>query len=105
VVDAIGDAPCVESVQLAASELVSNVVRHAPYAGSVEVAIRATDGTVRIEVTQLGDDASGVDVAAEASWPRALELTGRGLRIVDAISTAWGVDDERTVTVWCEIPC
>lgn len=82
----------VDQAELMASELATNCVRHAR--SDFELVIHR-DGEVRVELSDTG-----------AGEPRALsptrhELTGRGLRIVQALSDAWGiVPGSPGKTVW-----
>jgi anti-sigma regulatory factor (Ser/Thr protein kinase) len=89
---------CRDDVVLAVSELVTNALVHG--AGQVHLTLSATDIAVRIEV----DDRSSarprvVEAAADATG-------GRGMRIVEVVSSAWGLTDRSDggKTVWCEIP-
>jgi hypothetical protein len=93
-------AACAESVRsaapLAASELVSNALQH------------VGDGRFEIEV---GADSVTLAVfdARPASWPvpttaGPLAPAGRGLSIVAAISSTWGITAGRAEkSVWCEL--
>jgi serine/threonine-protein kinase RsbW len=87
-------AEMLETVELMVSELASNCIRHTD--AGFELAIFRTTGEIRVEAT---DDAGGVPLkrSAEPTDP-----SGRGLQIVDMLSSAWGV--ERRVpagkTVW-----
>jgi signal transduction histidine kinase len=87
-----------EEVTLLVSELASNAVRHAgtPFTVSLQC-----DGTiVRVEVA---DDSSGMPVAQR---PPPDAITGRGLLIVDALATRWGVEPTSSgKTVWFELAC
>jgi two-component sensor histidine kinase len=75
----------VEDVVLVANELVTNAVLHA--AGPVEVAAWcAPDGAWRVEVA----DESPVVPSVQEDVPP-LQPSGRGLRIVQALGTSWGV--------------
>ena len=78
------------------SELATNAVVHAGTAFTVDVHV---NGTVRVAV---GDgDPAGV-VAIRPSRP--LEEGGRGLALVDALSTDWGVTRTGVgKTVWFEL--
>jgi anti-sigma regulatory factor (Ser/Thr protein kinase) len=73
-------------VLLVASELLANAVQHA--ATSVEARVEFHDRYTRIDVLDDGD-----------GWPRLRHVDplsdagGRGLSIVDRLSTAWGVED------------
>jgi len=83
-------------VDLATSELVTNAVENV--AGPVHVRIRIA-GTVRVEVADCGP---GIPVVPDRSPDRE---RGRGLMIVDAVSTHWGVERTATgKTVWFVVP-
>jgi hypothetical protein len=93
-------AACGESVRsaapLAASELVSNALQH------------VGDGRFEIEVTADSVTLSVFDTEPER-WPvltaaDPLAEAGRGLSIVAAIASTWGVTVGRTEkSVWCEL--
>jgi anti-sigma regulatory factor (Ser/Thr protein kinase) len=70
-----------EAVELMTSELTSNSVRHAH--SGFEVALSVED-EVRVEVRDSGAGAPTL------LTPSARQANGRGLRIVEAISSAWG---------------
>lgn len=86
-----------DDVALMVSELVTNVGLHARTEALVSVSVR--DGCLRVEVT----DRSHQPVEVR---PHALGAeTGRGLRIVDALASDWGVRQTATgKTVWFEVP-
>ncbi len=79
------------------SELVTNAITHG--SGPVRLELEAGEGVVRVEVSDAG-----------SSPPRQLPedpdaVSGRGLRIVEAIAPRWGVRaDDRGKTVWADIP-
>lgn len=81
-----------EAAELLTSELATNCIQHAH--SDFEVVVRL-GANIRIETHDGG-----------AGLPRLLspgneDLTGRGLRIVDAVSEAWGIDRAATSkTVW-----
>jgi len=79
------DAELIDAAELMTSELVSNCVRHAQT--DFEVRISAQD-VVRVEVRDSGEGTPRV------LSPSARETTGRGLRIVEAMSRQWGVIDQ-----------
>jgi anti-sigma regulatory factor (Ser/Thr protein kinase) len=90
----------VESATLITSELVTNAVLHArPDAradDAIELRVCAIARGVRVEV----DDASDLVPVQR----RATDNGGRGLNIVDTMSTAWGTDPKPGgKTVWFEL--
>jgi anti-sigma regulatory factor (Ser/Thr protein kinase) len=91
----LGDLPAesLEVVLLLTSELVTNAVRHG--AGPVGLHVVWGDGAVRVEVA---------DQSPERPVVRAVDrdaLNGRGLILVDGLSTGWGVLAGRPgKTVW-----
>jgi anti-sigma regulatory factor (Ser/Thr protein kinase) len=86
------DAELIDAAELMISELASNCVRHAQT--DFEVRISARD-EVRIEVRDSGEGAPRV------LSPTPREPTGRGLRIVAAMSRRWGVIAEpKGKVVW-----
>jgi anti-sigma regulatory factor (Ser/Thr protein kinase) len=91
-------APCPE-VQLCASELLSNVIRHVGEGTLVTVRLlRTSDGLVRLEVSD--PDAHAWLVARH---PGEDDESGRGLLLLDAVARRWGVRLTPTgKTVWCE---
>jgi two-component sensor histidine kinase len=73
---------------LALSELVTNAYRHGK--GRITLHLESVDGGLRANV---GDEGHGFDPRGAA---------GAGLRIVGAVSDAWGLNGGRT-EVWFEI--
>ena len=87
-----------DEVTLLVSELASNAVRHAgtPFT----VALQCDGEIVRVEVT---DDDDGLPVPQR---PPVDAVTGRGLLIVEALATRWGVEPRSSgKTVWFELAC
>jgi anti-sigma regulatory factor (Ser/Thr protein kinase) len=87
------DETVVEDAQLVISELVTNAILHT----ASEFAILASpeDRGVRLEVR---DESAA---APEIQWPAPRVPTGRGLQVIDAIASAWGVETTpRGKTVW-----
>jgi anti-sigma regulatory factor (Ser/Thr protein kinase) len=85
-------------VELLVSEVVTNVVRHARTDGSI-VVTRSPNG-VRVEVS----DSAGGEPTPLSPEPR--QPSGRGLSIVDAMATRWGVatsPDGSGKAVWFEV--
>ncbi len=86
---------------LVASELVSNAVLHSQCTQADFLIVRVTaNGALRIDVKDPGRSESDAGVAE-----RPAELGGMGLKIVQALSSAWGVErDSCGYTVWAELP-
>jgi anti-sigma regulatory factor (Ser/Thr protein kinase) len=103
VVAADGSLPSAtrEDLLLLVTELVTNAVRHAGTGpgGSVELTIRMSPGSVRVEVLDAGTGFS-YDVAA----PTPEDAGGWGLYLVDRIADDWGVATTGSGTrVWFEL--
>lgn len=93
--DVLCNSPHLESAKLVASELVTNAVRHGGMdAGAIDVEIVMIDG-VRLEVSQ----AAHAGFVHSIRRPDLDEATGRGLMIVAAVSSEWGIE-ESTGKVW-----
>ena len=92
---ACGDV--IDDANLIATELATNAVLHTRD-GFAVVLTRRPEGTIRIAVR----DASLVRPRPRRAGP--FEGSGRGLRIVDALATAWGVDPlSDGKVVWAEL--
>lgn len=76
----------VATIELVTSEFVTNAIEHAqtPFT----VTIRGQDHEVRVAVRD-GHPGVGMSTSAEL-----LDLKGRGLLIAEALSDAWGIDQE-----------
>jgi DNA-binding NarL/FixJ family response regulator len=81
---------------LVASELAANAVTHAESPCRIRLSLSAT--SLRIDVIDTG---AGTPEPQPPSWT---EEHGRGLHLVDALTTAWGLDvvDEGK-SVWAEL--
>jgi anti-sigma regulatory factor (Ser/Thr protein kinase) len=98
----LADSPCAEDMELIASELASNAIRHSPAGqggGEFTVTIRTGPGWARIEVSDTGTGEwyvpQGPDLDAEY---------GRGLAIVAALADKLGHDiTANGQTVWAEV--
>ncbi|MEU2538689.1 ATP-binding protein [Streptomyces iakyrus] len=88
-------------VQLCASELVTNVIRHVGEGVPVTVRVwRGEGGRVRLVVTDPDPRALPGLVAAAGAEAE----SGRGLALLDALAVRWGVEQEAgRKTVWCEL--
>jgi anti-sigma regulatory factor (Ser/Thr protein kinase) len=84
------------TVDLLATELVANSVRHADLGPGQEItfAARFVDDFIRVEVHDPGP---GFDVE------RSREGKGFGLRMVDKLATRWGVERTAGTRVWFEV--
>ncbi len=82
-------AEIVDDARLVASELVGNAVRHASPLGNGTMLVRweAQDSLLALSVCDGGG--AGDPVLVEASPD---DLGGRGLAIVDALSSTWWVE-------------
>ena len=86
-----------EDVLLMVSELVTNAVLHARTA--VQIAASVEPGRITVAV---GDD--DPFHAPRPGEPGATATSGRGMRLVDLLATAWGVHlGDRSKVVWFEV--
>ncbi|MGH2881456.1 MAG: MEDS domain-containing protein [Solirubrobacteraceae bacterium] len=91
------DPAAAQDVQLVVSELATNAVIHAGTPFSVSVCFDGS--TIRISVHDWSSTAPVVRDAAPSA------LSGRGLRLVDAVTRDWGVESASDgKTVWAELP-
>jgi anti-sigma regulatory factor (Ser/Thr protein kinase) len=86
-------------VELLSSELLANAVLHGSDGAAIGVQVRNSRETVRVSVSDSGEHAPVV-LHNEPS-----ALNGRGMAIVEAMSTRWGVEAhvEGGKTVWFEL--
>jgi anti-sigma regulatory factor (Ser/Thr protein kinase) len=87
---------------LVLSELMSNAIRHArPLPGAqVQVAWTLNGRTLELAVSD-----GGGPTRPQTAPPSLSSLGGRGLNIVDHLSSSWGVrSDEQGSTVWAVLP-
>jgi anti-sigma regulatory factor (Ser/Thr protein kinase) len=79
------------------SELATNAVKHAH--SDFKISIDDSGGEIRVEVSDTG---RGQFVLRS---PASLEPSGRGLRIVEALSGAWGTaESPHGKSVWFALP-
>ena len=88
--------PAIDDSTLLVSELVTNAILHAR--SPIDLVVRKVRTAVRVEVY---DEGSGL---ARPLHPELDAAAGRGLGLVEAVATRWGVDEaEVGKTVWFEI--
>ena len=92
------DPDVIDRATLCLSELVTNAVVHAASASWVRVTSDA--GALRVTVRSLGSSSRGPD--DDASDP--LQVHGRGLQLVDALTTSWGSEEQAGgLMTWFEL--
>ena len=84
-----------DALSLVVSELVTNAVMHGQ--GAIRFRLQLASGDLRGDVI---DDGDGFEHELRAAGPHA--TAGRGLLIVDRLTTRWGVH-EGTTHVWFEM--
>jgi anti-sigma regulatory factor (Ser/Thr protein kinase) len=102
---ALSDCPgIIDDAALCAGELVTNAVLHSRSGdgGRVGVTVARRDTAVRVEVQDAGGDTVPALPAEDAD---AADESGRGLRLVEAFSSRWGVQriSPGMTVVWFEI--
>ncbi|MFF8955992.1 ATP-binding protein [Streptomyces sp. NPDC014894] len=92
----------VDAAELAVTELLGNVVRHVPDRRCALRLLRLPWG-VRIEVSDAWGRMPRTPAGGRPG-ASALDESGRGLMLVEAVADRWGVDPlpPRGKTVWCE---
>jgi anti-sigma regulatory factor (Ser/Thr protein kinase) len=92
-----------EAAQLLVSEIVTNAIVHSAsgdQGGSVEVRCALNDQEVYVEVLDAGGAAHP---SRRAGYPEA--VSGRGLALVEALASSWGVHDHQAGrVVWFRLP-
>ncbi len=95
------DDPVRNDVILAASEVVTNAVRHAAQSEGSDLGLRLQRRANGVRVSVHQGAASGY--LPVASFPATDETEGRGLAIVTSIADRWGVSHDSGLTVWFEM--
>jgi diguanylate cyclase (GGDEF)-like protein/PAS domain S-box-containing protein len=91
-----GQGPLLDPAELLTSELVKNAVEHAD--SDVLLGVTHWGDRLRFEVTDAGQ---GTPRLRETALT---DVSGRGLRLVEALSDAWGIaKDGAAKTVWFEL--
>jgi anti-sigma regulatory factor (Ser/Thr protein kinase) len=93
------DDHLVDDAMLLVSEIVSNSVRHAKLdpSDAIQVRIRGTSSMLHVAVVDPG---RGFDPDA---LPSARRNGGWGLRLLDRLSSRWGVERNHVTRVWFEL--
>lgn len=94
------DADIVANAELLVSEIVTNALRHG--AGEIALTVRVDPPGIGVAVTDTGE---GMPIA-RAERPADDEGSGRGLLIVDAVASRWGVEPSWPPpgkTVWFDV--
>jgi len=83
-----------EAIELMVSELATNCIRHTD--SGFALSITRGGGDIRVEAT---DGAGG---RPQMRSPKPTDPSGRGLKIIDMLSSGWGVDHHPATgkTVW-----
>jgi anti-sigma regulatory factor (Ser/Thr protein kinase) len=91
-----------DAARVAASEIVDNAVQHGGLqpADTISLVGSATDEVVRVEVEQ---PTPASDVLVVPAGERGPDQGGFGLRIVEGLSSAWGVRAGTPGAVWFEV--
>jgi anti-sigma regulatory factor (Ser/Thr protein kinase) len=86
-------------LELLSSELLANAVLHGPVQTGIGVQLVVTEDTARVSVSD-GAETSPVVMRTDPS-----ALSGRGMAIVEAMSSRWGVEvhEDGGKTVWFEL--
>jgi anti-sigma regulatory factor (Ser/Thr protein kinase) len=93
------DTEVVEVAQLLTTELVTNALKHGR--GDIVLAISRQAGDLRVDVTDDGPGTPQIGSGGEDA------LGGRGLMVVEALATMWGVAPGLRPcgkTVWFSLP-
>ena len=93
----LGRETYLDTALLVVTELVTNAVRHGQ--STVTLAVTVDDGRLLLEVA---DEGSGVPNVRHPGWQA---VGGRGLLLVEALATRWGVQRlHGGKVVWAELP-
>jgi anti-sigma regulatory factor (Ser/Thr protein kinase) len=94
----VADDDTTSTLELLVSEIVTNAILHSP--APSRLVLLLDDAFIRVEVEDRGDRAPRMLEGFDLVKP-----SGRGLQIVDRLSTAWGYDplDGGGKVVWFEL--
>lgn len=90
--------PIADAVTLAASELVANVIEHTSDGGTMRAWAPEPDVPLRLEVEDHDP------FVPKPASPPVEQVSGRGLKIVEGVADAWGVEPrgDSGKVVWAE---
>lgn len=97
------DGKVLDTLRLLVSEVATNCVQHANAGpdGRIDVAVSLPPGAVRVELSTDGPPfQAGSGKPAQAD---PFDEDGRGLYIVDALSSSWGAGPHGSNQVWFEL--
>jgi anti-sigma regulatory factor (Ser/Thr protein kinase) len=89
-----------DTVTLLVTELVTNAMRHPtePDGSEIEVEVRRTGSTVRVDVRNEGDSFGWRRRGLRPTQPG-----GLGLVLVDRLASRWGISGGSGTRVWLEV--
>ncbi|MER6780718.1 MULTISPECIES: ATP-binding protein [unclassified Streptomyces] len=94
-----------DDLLLVATELATNAVRHGGTPARITLALRCPGTGPRVVRLEVEDAGPGFDPRSRTHQVRVESCTGRGLLLVDTLSSAWGVRPTATGhLVWAELP-
>ncbi|MER7179490.1 ATP-binding protein [Streptomyces hyaluromycini] len=105
--DEWGLTTCADDAVIVVGELIANAARHALEAGAAsETAPTAWLGLVRRHQAVICAVADPSPCAPQPQRPGEFSESGRGLRIIEAISSSWGCSLPQNTgkTVWARVP-
>lgn len=91
-------ATVVDELKLLVTELITNACRHALTDERIALELGLDGGTVRVAVID-----SGPGFEPHVTDRAAMDESGRGLFIVDALADRWGVETGSGTCVWAEV--
>ncbi|WP_405452002.1 ATP-binding protein [Streptomyces erythrochromogenes] len=94
-----------DDLVLIASELATNAVRHGGTPARVTLALRCPGNGRRVVRLEVEDSGPGFDPPSRPHAIRVESCTGRGLLLVETLSSAWGARATAAgQLVWAELP-
>ncbi|MEU8268208.1 ATP-binding protein [Sphaerisporangium sp. NPDC049002] len=107
--DGWGPADVIDDLILCLSEALTNAITHAAHGRTLAVHVSQTETFIRIEVTDCDRHPPVFAIPAEVVLAdnqlpeRLLEEHGRGLFLIDALSSRWGIEPRSPgKVVWFE---